>query len=1458
MSMVKVECDACKSPYQVEERRIPATGLKMRCSKCGNSILVRKPAEAASGLGGAEEIDLPSPVAPRAKAGTEPMMPRPAAGKAPAAPLAPKPPVLPAAKPKPAAPAPAPKPAEATELELWSRDDDPGFGEIDLPSPAKATVRQMHAASVPAPEAEEEELADLPMPAKATVRQMPAVVNEFPLDDEEEEDAALAAIEMPASSPNKPTVRQMTTPVTSSLEVDLPSPSPSPSPARAAAARTPPPSPPKAVDKPTAPARPAAKGFGEIDLPSPARPAAPKPPPPKPDEKLTAPARPAAKAAPAPEIDLPSPARPGMKSTPAFDLPSPARPAPPAAKGFGEIDLPAAARPPAARPAPPAAKGFGEIDLPAPARAPVKNEPADLPAPAPPGPKHRSSGAMRAPMRAKPLSSFDLPAVTADTELDLGAFGEIELPAPDLGAFGEIDLPAPDGGVSFADLEAPLSPPAGAARKLDPGATVPAASIAAFDPGDSDFGELEFPLASAPPPSPAAPLVSPPRAAAPVTTGFELDDAAFDAAFADPPPNKAAAPPKAPTPEPPKSTRAAGPISAPGEEFSLGEPDMDLSTGAPISVGAPPSRAPLHAADEPDEPAPPPDSRASIGDEVDLAPGESEDLDALGKRDKAPKSLAKPAAGDKRARGRGRVYGIGAAVLIAIGGGALALLPDIGPFGVHAVSDLVNASAHAEALTGLEKNTQATLDEDTAAAAARGLEAAKAAQASRPRHRPTAAYAAFVAFSRSLRHGRRGDDETLGKQLLGQTETPSRERTLAVAAQHALAGRLDPARRLAKDALDADANDIDAAVLLGEIELASGSIADALPAWKRAVTLRKGARSLYGLARAELAKGDAASAEKSARAALEASPKHAGARTLLASILGRDPAKETEALDILGKVTAEGDIRASGSDRELVDAYIETGRIHLARSRITAAEQAFAAALKIDPRSAPALIGDGELFYRSSRFSQALLRFEEATRVDESSIPARIGATKTLLALERLKDAKALAEKLRADKPDAASPVYWLGRAEDALGNKKEAEALYLQAIKLGGTQIDAVEAYVALASILAAAGRNDEAQAKLAEASAKFPDLAALHRAKGEVFSQAGRYAEARTEFEAALAKEDDLGTRFRLGITLRRMGAFEDAQKVFDQIAAVDKAFPGLSLERGLLYEETGQSERALEMYAAALEKAPTDIDLKMRVGSAQVMAGHAAQAEPILREVLKERAGSADANHFLGRALLLKGGSSSAGEAIRFLERATEIDGNRAEYFLYVGWAANVLGQFPKAEAALKRALELDRELADVYWQRGVLAHKQGRTLDALADLEIALQKRPSRHEAHATMALCYQELGRWPEAQTAWQKAIAGNGSVAEWHYRLGKIFESNGNKLAATPELDKAVELLAQKGGPAENWQADVYFLHAEAMRATGQKDKAVKSYLRFKEVASMDNAYRTDVERALVSLGHGP
>jgi predicted Zn finger-like uncharacterized protein len=1466
MSMVKVECDGCGSPYQIEERRIPATGLKMRCTKCGKSLLVQKPAAEDAQPAAIEEdvADLPAPAPPRVKGGTEPILPRvaPAAADKPAdkptMKLGPARPAAPPAPPKPAAPKPAAaKPAPIVEEDDWGEEDAAlaGLEKVDLPAPAKPTVqlRAPAAAAPPAAPPEDMEL-DLPAPAKPTV-QMRAVTPTDALD-----------VDLPA--PAKPTVQMRAVTPTDALDVDLPAPA-KPAPPKAAPPKPAPPKPtvpakpaakkPEEADLPAPAAKPAAdKGFGEIDLPSPAgkaaKPAPPKPAPPKP----TVPAKPAAKA---PEIaDLPAPtAKPagGIAGFGEIDLPSPASSKPTGGiAGFGEIDLPS---PASAKPAGTIA-GFGEIDLPSSKPAAVaKLSQTDLPVVATPA-----------------FGEIDLPAsvppgLPMPASLDGNVFGEIDLPAPEAGAgFGEIDLPAPElgfGPSSFGEVDLPPPPPP--TKEAPPRAAKPAPAPPPEDEtsfaGLGDFGELDLPLVdnepAAPPPAPAqaAPRAMAPPPAAPAPAEESFDDAALDAAFdfgptRDKPAPKSKRGPAPATPPPPRSKPRPAPDA--GEEFSFGELNMDLSADAVVPSAPQPQVVPTQVAiqDKPAAAPPPEDASAGIGDEVELAPGSQSVASRRGQAKPGKAEPAKPQATGKPARNKRAVYAVAVFALIAVGGGSLALLPDIGPFGAHAISDRLNAAAYAQALADLKTSARKSLDEDTFVASARALSDARAAMAARPRHRPTTSYAAYVAFARSLRHGKRSDDETLGAQLLALTQdSPGPERALALAAQAATAGKWGDARNGAKDVLDKGA-DLDAAVLLGEIELASGAPADALAAWKRAAGIQKSARTLYGLARAQRAAGDTKGAEASARAAIEASPRHAGARVLLASLLAADATKETEALDLLAKVTAEGDVRSAASDAQLVDAYIELGRLHLSRSRISAASEAFAAALKIDPRSVAALVGDAELFYRSGRFTQALTRFEEAVKADDRGVLARVGVAKTMLALERMKEARDLLKKLRQDRPQDALVAYWLGRTEDALGDKKESEALFLDAIKTGGNQPEAVDAYVALSALLSSLGRGDEAQAKLAEAQTKFPDLAALHRAKGEVLLSAGRYAEAKQEFEAALAKEDDLGTRFRLGVTLRRMRSFEEAGAVLDKVAEVDKDYPGLALERGLLFEETGQSEKALEMYADALKKAPNDIDLKLRVGSTQVVAGHPEQAEPILREVLKERANSADANHFLGRALLLKGGQ--AVEAMRFLERAVEIDANRAEYHLYVGWAAIELSNYARAEQALTRALEIDRELADAYWQRGVLLEKQGRAIDALADLQTAIAKRPSRFEVHAAMALCYQDLARWPEATEAWQKAIAGNDGVAEWHYRLGKIYAGNGNRAGSTPELEKAIQVSeAKKQTPV--WLFDAYFLYAEAMRGAGQKEKAIHGYKRYLELAPVQNAYRTDAERALQSLGAG-
>ena len=139
--MVKVECAGCNAPYEVEERRIPPTGMRMRCPKCGQGISLTRP---AADVAHTETIELPT--APRALQKAPPPPPMTRRGQ----------PGPPPKAPPPRATAPgkalvhpddgaADLPAIRTNLSV--RD-----GVVDLPSPSDlpAVVTAERPADLPA------------------------------------------------------------------------------------------------------------------------------------------------------------------------------------------------------------------------------------------------------------------------------------------------------------------------------------------------------------------------------------------------------------------------------------------------------------------------------------------------------------------------------------------------------------------------------------------------------------------------------------------------------------------------------------------------------------------------------------------------------------------------------------------------------------------------------------------------------------------------------------------------------------------------------------------------------------------------------------------------------------------------------------------------------------------------------------------------------------------------------------------------------------------------------------------------------------------------------------------------------------------------------------------------------------------------------------------------------------
>src|SRR5688500_1443305 len=146
--MLKVECESCKAPYQVDERRVPPTGLKMRCPKCGHTFLVTDPSKGApAGADGG----VPKPPPPKKATmvgvgafgpGGKPLPPpgavnKPTAAGPPPAPKMSEDIALPALKPAAKAPpkiAPMNKPTSPAMPAPLPPSALPGLDDLDLPA----------------------------------------------------------------------------------------------------------------------------------------------------------------------------------------------------------------------------------------------------------------------------------------------------------------------------------------------------------------------------------------------------------------------------------------------------------------------------------------------------------------------------------------------------------------------------------------------------------------------------------------------------------------------------------------------------------------------------------------------------------------------------------------------------------------------------------------------------------------------------------------------------------------------------------------------------------------------------------------------------------------------------------------------------------------------------------------------------------------------------------------------------------------------------------------------------------------------------------------------------------------------------------------------------------------------------------------------------------------------------
>jgi Flp pilus assembly protein TadD len=352
--------------------------------------------------------------------------------------------------------------------------------------------------------------------------------------------------------------------------------------------------------------------------------------------------------------------------------------------------------------------------------------------------------------------------------------------------------------------------------------------------------------------------------------------------------------------------------------------------------------------------------------------------------------------------------------------------------------------------------------------------------------------------------------------------------------------------------------------------------------------------------------------------------------------------------------------------------------------------------------------------------------------------------------LERLAYSEAFRELELSDVPWPAEPGFLMQAAAGylALGRLDEARNTVHQLATLSLPDAQSVRA----AALLLAVHENDTAIGllqKLRDRHAAEPTpWAQFDLALASLF--AGRYAKAVEQAENYINVARPAGSESAqvvsawslLGIAYARLGQGDRAVDALCHAAALapQREEHWLNLTRELM--ELSRYGEAISAAQDGLATDPKSYALHLRLGAANLSAGHYAEAETAFRSLVE--AGDPLPTSYIGLAqVLLRTGRAE--EAASELSAAQQKLGSTFLISYFQGLSLERAGKRPQAITALNEAIRLNPNSAEARLELGKTKLALGRVTEAIVELEEALRLSPGNVQAGRLLSQAYQRTG-----------------------------------------------------------------------------------------------------------------
>ncbi len=449
-----------------------------------------------------------------------------------------------------------------------------------------------------------------------------------------------------------------------------------------------------------------------------------------------------------------------------------------------------------------------------------------------------------------------------------------------------------------------------------------------------------------------------------------------------------------------------------------------------------------------------------------------------------------------------------------------------------------------------------------------------------------------------------------------------------------------------------------------------------------------------------------------------------------------------------------------------IEALVTRGIILRRAGDNATAQQAFDAALTINPSHAVALAGKGSVAGDAASLERAIVVY-----------PRQVDAYLELAIIQNQTDPQRALQTLRngASKvPESTSLNRAFMQQAISLGDSAGAVS-YLQSVV---AQPGVPASMYSLVTLLPL-GNQDQALAIIREGRGKYPDNANLAILEAELLSRAEDFVGAESVLQATLTQNPgNPDVVNALAIAQSAQGKIDEARATFSSI----NTDPDAQLNLARLLISVGQAQAALDTLTPLVQSDPNSAELQALYGLALRGAGRTTEAATAFQQAL-----TLDPNNELAQnatALLSEQQSITGGQttplnadaqgvfeqgqgqlangdleaALASFQQARTLQDNGLSAF-YEGFALQSLGRTREALSAYQRALQ-DYPNSDIILNNlGYAQLELGRLDLSLENLNKAISLNPNNMEAYRNLGLANYRLGRFAEAVTAFEAAIA---------------------------------------------------------------------------------------------------